>query len=107
MSLFHIAIAGNIVSIMDATSGYTIERPIKELPQDVLDELCRKIFYTTNLGKAHWTKAGTNLGLGSAVKHYFLFEKAEEKRNMEQEYEEVMAMQRYASCIVDTRETVY
>lgn len=108
MSLFHIAIAGNVLSIMDAASGYTIERPMSEVPQEVIKELCDRVFCTDQLGVAHWTKTGVRLAYGSDIKHYFLYEKAEEKRIREEMEEERMSfMGMFASCFGESLETAY
>lgn len=108
MNLFHIAIAGNIVSIMDAASGYTLERPMNEIPAEVMTELRDRVFCTDNLGKAHWTKTGVRLAYGSEIKHYFLYEKAEEKRMREETEEERMSfMGMFASCFDMSLETAY
>lgn len=106
MSLFHIAIAGNILSIMSVSTGYTIERKLQNVPEEVLDDLRRKVFYTANLRKSNWTKAGTNLDMSSPTRQYFLFERSEELRSLEEEYEVVSAMAKYADAL-PSLETTY
>jgi hypothetical protein len=98
MSQYHIAIARNFVTIMDADSGYTIERNLEDVPQDAVDDL-KRIFNTQSFKGAHWTKAATSLTMGSALKHFYLYEKAEEKRALEEQYEQVSAMGVYAGCL--------
>lgn len=108
MSLFHIAIAGNVLSIMDAATGYTIERPMNEVPEQVKKELRDRVFRTDNLGVTRWTRTGVRLAYGSEIKHYFLYEKAEEKRIREEMEEERMSfMGMFASCFGESLETAY
>lgn len=98
MSLFHIAIAGNYITMMQLPGGYTIERKLEDLPEEAIADL-KSIFRTTQLKRAHWTKVAHELPLASALKHYFLFEKAEELKQIEEEYEVLSAMAMYADCL--------
>lgn len=98
MSLFHIATVGNTLTIMSVSTGYTIERKMEDLTDDVVAEIS-KIFNSGNLQKPQWTRMALDLDMSSAVRQYYMYERAEELRAQESEYLTESAMSRFADFL--------
>jgi hypothetical protein len=84
MSLFHIAIVENTLSMMSVNSGYTVERSLDNIPEDIRESLLFKL-QRHALAKVDWTKTPMALSPQEPLYLWFLFERAEELRNMEQQ----------------------
>lgn len=75
---------GKIVSVVSSATQYAVERPHETLPADVRREL--SIIFGINSGKPFWAAGPVRLASDSAIYMWYLFEKAQDKFEAQEEY---------------------
>lgn len=100
MSLFQIAVAGNSVSIESISTKAVVERDFAEVPSEVTQVL-NHIFGTDDLTKPAWTRTGVMVAHSSPLYLWFLFCRAEDKYQAQEEPSMMRAMDVYADMVLN------